>query len=113
MRSATRSRKRLTGTRWLCEQRASNGPRRGPRLGGRDLDDLVQPVADRIEHRADPGGDVMEERLGANDVRLGAGVRVQSSVVDAVLDTTILAVVDRLLCGIPPVEPGPRVVAPL
>src|SRR2546427_12705660 len=58
------------------------------KLGGPDLDDLIQPVVDRIEHRADAGRYVMKERLGADDVRLRAGVRVQSSVVDAVLAAT-------------------------
>src|SRR5207244_12878623 len=71
-----------------CSARAD--PRE--KLGGPDLDDLIQPVVDRIEHRTDARRDVMEERLRADDVRLGAAGRIQSYVVGADADATGLAV---------------------
>src|SRR5438067_187664 len=66
----------------------------------------------RVEQRPHAPGDIGKKSLGADDVRLGAGVRIQPTVVDPIANPPVLSVVDGLRSGVAAVEPRTRVISP-
>src|SRR5437773_5652548 len=92
----------------LCEQCGAADADPRAKLGGSDL----EAVRNRVEQRPHAPGDIGKKSLGADDVRLGAGVRIQPTVVDPIANPPVLSVVDGLRSGVAAVEPRTRVISP-
>src|SRR5437762_13581429 len=92
----------------ICEQRGAADANPRAELGGSDL----ETIGDLVQKRSDPRRDIGKKCLSPDDVRLGAGVRVQTTVVDPVAHPSVHAVVYRLRGGVAAVEPRTGVIAP-
>src|SRR5256886_6909808 len=92
----------------VCEQRGAADANPRAELGGSDL----ETIGDLIQKRPDPGRDVGKKCLGADDVRLSAGVRIQPTVVDSIVYPPVHSVVHGLRSGVAAVEPRTRMIAP-
>src|SRR2546430_884658 len=92
----------------VCEQRGEADADPRAELGGSDL----ETIGDLVQKRPDSRRDLGKKSLGRDDVRLGAGVRIQSTVVDPIANPPVLSIVDRLRSGVAAVEPRTRVISP-
>src|SRR5438094_383721 len=92
----------------ICEQRGAADANPRAELGGSDL----ETIGDLVQKRAHPRRDVGKKCLSPDDVRLGAGVRIQPTVVDSIVHPPVHSVVHGLRSGVAAVEPRTRMIAP-